>query len=50
MVSEKPITPVMGISDAGMLAGVACSCAADELMPSVNPQPSPRYPAAPAAR
>ena len=42
IVSSKPIVPVIGISEGGMLDGVAWSWAADELIPSVKPNPSPR--------
>jgi hypothetical protein len=34
---EKPITPVIGSSDAEMLAALAWSCAADDEIPSVKP-------------
>ena len=43
-------TPVIGNSPGGMLAGFACSCAADELSPIAHTAPRPRYAAAPAAR
>src|ERR687889_1988699 len=42
IVSVNGITPVIGSKDAGKLAGLACSCAADELKPRAQVAPSPR--------
>ena len=50
MVSLNGITPVIGSNVLGILSGVACICAADELSPSAQVAPNPKYPAAPAAR
>src|ERR1039457_3551728 len=50
IVSVKGITPVIASRLLGTLAGLACSCAADEDRPIAQVAPSPRYAAAPAAR
>ena len=50
MVSLNGSTPVICSNGSGRLAGLACNCAADELSPSAQVAPSPRYAAAPAAR
>jgi hypothetical protein len=50
MVSVNGSTPVISTSPGGMLAGLACSCAADELSPIAHTAPRPRYAEAPAAR
>ncbi|MNT27960.1 hypothetical protein D3C72_1636140 [compost metagenome] len=42
MVSVNGSTPVISTSPGGMLAGLACSCAADELRPIAHTAPSPR--------
>ena len=42
IVCSKPITPVIGMSEAGMLEAFAWSWAGPELMPSVKPKPRPR--------
>ncbi len=42
MVCENPMTPVIGMSEGGMLAALAWSWAAEEVMPRVKPQPRPR--------
>ncbi len=42
IVSEKGITPVIGSSAFGKLAGFACSCAAEEESPIAQVAPSPR--------
>src|ERR1700754_352267 len=49
IVCENGNTPVMANSPGGMLAGLACNWAADELRPSAHTAPRPRYAAAPAA-
>src|SRR5690606_695894 len=50
MVSVNGSTPVISTSPGGMLAGLACSCAAEDDSPIAHTAPSPRYAAAPAAR
>ena len=42
IVSENGITPVIGSSDLGRLAGFACNCAAEEESPIAQVAPSPR--------
>jgi acetyl esterase/lipase len=42
IVSVNGMTPVIGSSAGGMLAGLACSSAADEDSPSAQMLPSPR--------
>lgn len=42
MVSVNGRTPVISTSPGGMLAGLACSCAADELRPIAHTAPRPR--------
>src|SRR3546814_527775 len=50
IVSENGSTPVISTSPGGMLAGLACSCAAEDDDPVAHTAPRPRYAAAPAAR
>jgi hypothetical protein len=50
IVSVNGITPVTWTRPGGMLAGFACSCAADDDKPIAQTAPNPRYAAAPAAR
>ena len=42
IVSLKGMTPVKGMRLAGMLAALACNCAADELSPIAHVAPMPR--------
>jgi len=42
IVWENGITPVIASKAGGMLAGFACSCAADELNPIAHTAPRPR--------